>query len=74
MGKTYISEIDGKYYAFSANVEQNQVYSIGRDNPESGRWCAKWNSAGIKYVASASPSRAAAVAKARRAGDYQGEV
>lgn len=76
--KTYITKIDGLWYAFSGDANSNQVYSIGSDNPskESGgsRWVSRWNDSGIKYVASPSPSRSAAYSKARRNGEYGGEV
>lgn len=76
--KTYITEINGKYYAFAGNAANDQVYSIGADNPpkESGGYCyvARWSNCGIPYVASASPTRRAAIAKARRHGEYCGEV
>lgn len=76
--KTYITEINGKYYAFAANAANNQVYSIGSDNPPkgSGGYCyfASWSDRGIPYVASPSPTRRAAIAKARRHGEYSGEV
>ena len=73
--RTYITNIDGKWYAFAGDAENGQVYSIGRDNPEDGgTWTAKWTDGGIKYVARSSASRAAAYSKARRYGDYSGEV
>lgn len=46
---TYIREIDGKWYAFSANPDNGQVYSIGKDNPKDGRWFANLTNSGIKY-------------------------
>ena len=70
---TYISNIDGKWYAFGGNSITNQVYSIGKDNPERGRYFARWTKAGIKYVASPSPTRSAAYKKAKRNGNYGGE-
>lgn len=76
--KTYITKIDGKYYAFAGDTKQDQVYSIGADNPpkNSGgeRYFSKWNNAGIRWVASPSPTRNAAYCKAHRAGEYFGEV
>ncbi len=72
--KTYISKIDGKYYAFAGDMINNQVVSIGADNPPSGQWCAKWTDAGIKYVSTWSPSREAARKKAQCHGEYVGEV
>lgn len=76
--KTYITKIDGQYYAFAGDTKTDQVYSIGADKPgkETGGsvWFGKWNEAGIRYVASPSPSRAAAISKAKRAGEYLGEV
>ncbi len=78
MERTYIRKIDGKYYAFAGYDNSNQVYSIGADNPPYGsggsRWCAKYSDTGIKYVASPSPNRKAAVAKAKRNGNYFGEI
>lgn len=72
--KTYITKIDGKYYAFAADTTHNQVYGIGRDRPEKGLWFASWSSSGIQYVATPSPTRSAAYQKARHAGEYCGEV
>lgn len=75
--KTYITKIDGKWYAFAGDTHNDQVYSIGTDCPrdESANcWFARWTDAGIKYVASASPTRNAAYQKARRHGEYGGEV
>lgn len=72
---TYITEINDKWYAYEGDLERDQVYSIGRDNPrENGRWMARWTDEGIKYVSSASPNRKAAVAKARRYGNYRGTM
>lgn len=76
--KTYIAEIDGKWYAFEGNIDNNMVYSIGRDSYPvrgengHGRYCGRFNCRGIKLVASASPSRRSAYAKASRYGVYQG--
>lgn len=76
--KTYITEIDGKWYAFAGDMNNNQVYSIGSSNPPKDSGCAqyfaKWTDAGIKYVSSPSPSRNAAYSRAKRAGEYSGEV
>lgn len=76
---TYISQIDGRWYAYAANASANQVYSIGSDTIAAKQqgcrcYCAKWTDDGIKYVSSPSPTKNAAIARARRAGDYQGEV
>ena len=70
---TYIKQIEGKWYAFEGSKLKNQVYSIGADNPKSGKWMARWTDSGIKYVASSSASRNAAYQKARRYGKYCGE-
>ena len=70
---TYIREIDGKWYAFAASPNNGQVYSIGRDCPsDGGNWFAGLTDCGIKYVASASPTRKAAYERARRNGYYGG--
>ena len=75
---TYITQIDGKWYAFAGNMEANQVCSIGRDNPNGDKhskcYFAKWNDAGIRYVSSPSPNRFAAYRRAMRNGNYNGEV
>lgn len=72
---TYISNIDGKWYAYGGSESKHQVYSIGSDRPkDGGLWAAHWTDAGIKYVATASPTRNAAYKKARRWGNYCGEV
>ena len=65
--KTYIRKIEGKWYAFAGDEDKYQVYSIGRDNPDQRgcRWFANWTDGGIRYVASPSPTRAAAYAKAK---------
>lgn len=56
----YISKIDGKWYAYAADEKKHQVYSIGKDDPESGRWYARWTDAGIRYVASPCKTRSGA--------------
>ena len=63
----YIARIAGKWYAFEKRGYQ--VFSIGRDNPKSGRWMANFNEEGIKYVSSPSPTRNAAYQRARRAAE-----
>lgn len=73
--KTYISQIDGKWYAYRADMEKYQVYGIGSDNPGDGcLYCARWTDAGIQYVASPSTTRRAAYQKARKYGKYSGEI
>lgn len=77
--KTYITNIENKWYVFKGDANSNTVYSIGNDSREARQnggsaFTARWTDAGIKYVASASPSRAAAYNKARRNGEYGGEV
>lgn len=74
MGKTYITQIDGKWYAFEGNEKDGKVLSIGADNPENGRWTANWTDAGIQYITSPSPTRKAAYQKARRHGTYAGKI
>ncbi len=78
MTRTYISKVNGKYYAFAGDIKKDQVYSIGADNPprETGADCyfASWSIGGIPRVASPSTTRRAAVAKAKRHGEYGGEV
>lgn len=71
---TYIRQIDGKWYAFGADKDNNMVYSIGSDCPDGGVWYGSWTDSGIKYVAYSSPSRRAAYQKARRCGKYSGEA
>lgn len=70
--KTAIRCIDGKWYAFGL-WKNDSVVSIGRDNPVVNMWCARYCDNGIKFCASPSPNRKAAVAKARRHGEYVGE-
>ena len=70
---TYITNIDGKWYAYGGDAKRNQVYSIGADNPKEGRWFGRWTNGGIQYVASPSPTRKAAYRKAKRHGNYCGE-
>lgn len=76
--KTYIKQIEWQYYAFAGDSQKGQVYSIGSDKPsaETGGtiWFAEWTDNGIKYVASPSPSREAAYRKAKRHGEYAGEI
>ena len=78
MVRTYIQKINGEYYAFAGDTEKDQVYSIGADCPPKNSGCylyvGRWSDNGIMRVASASPTRKAAVAKAKRHGDYFGEV
>ena len=75
---TYITEINGEWYAFAGSVVNDQVYSIGLDRPPRGSggdcYFASWSSRGIPHVASPSPNRKAAVSKARRHGEYKGVV
>ena len=71
--KTYISQIEGRWYAYAGDEENYEVYSIGSDNPEEGMWRAGWTDWGIKYVACPSKSRSGAYQKARRWGTYVGE-
>lgn len=73
-GHTYITQINGKWYAFEGNTSKKEVLSIGKDNPTIGRWFAKWTDEGIQYVATFSPSKDAAIKKAKRNGEYNGEV
>lgn len=69
---TSIKCIDGDWYAFA--YHNDTVYSIGNDSPkDGGRWFARCNDSGIKYVATPSPTRNAAYQKARRNGEYAGE-
>lgn len=68
---TYIRLIEGNWYAYGGHG--SQVYSIGADSPKEGRWFATRTDAGIKYVATKSPTRTAAYQKARRNGTYMGE-
>lgn len=73
--ETYISQIDGKWYAYAASESRYQVYSIGSDCPKDGGvWVARWTDSGIKYVASPSASRDSARKKAQRYGTYCGVV
>ena len=72
--KTYIKNIDGHWYAFAADETKNQVHSIGADSPRNGTWCSRWTDSGIRYVATRSPSRSAAYQKAKRYGEYAGEI
>lgn len=72
---TYITKIDGKWYAFAGDKTNYSVYSIGNDNPaDGGRWYAHWSNSGIRYVASGLQSRSGAYKKAVRCGNYCGEV
>lgn len=72
--ETYIREINGKWYAYEWDKSHGRVLSIGNDNPrDSGRWIANRSDGGIRYVATASPTRDAAYRKARRWGKYCGE-
>lgn len=72
---TYIKKIENLWYAFGS-YGNYQVISIGNDCPkEGGLWFAQgFTDGAIKYVASGSPTRSAAYQKARRHGNYQGEV
>jgi len=77
--KTYIQQIEGKWYAYAADESKYQVYSIGSDSQgaiDSGARCyvARWTDSGVKYIASPSPSRNAAYQKAHRHGEYNGEI
>ena len=72
--RTYIRKINNLWYAFGADTDKCQVYSIGRDSPKEGLYYAKLTDAGIQYVATWSPNRFAAYRKAARAGWYCGEI
>lgn len=64
-----IWEIDGQFYPVQ-NLVEGQVTDIGgRDAPaqRSTSWFANATESGVKYVASGSPTRAAALARIRRA-------
>lgn len=77
MEKTYIKQLDGEWYAFAADADEDQVFSIGRDNPSpqmGKRYCAPWTNRGIKIVSTPSPSRAAALKRAKRHGEFGGEI
>jgi len=72
---TYISKIGDWWYAYEWNLEKNEVYSIGDDNPkEGGRWYARFSDVGIKYVAMPLATRSGAYKKARRCGEYGGVI
>ena len=72
---TYIKKIDGKWYAFAGDKSNDNVYSIGNDNPrDGGRWFARWTDSGIRYVASGLETRSGAYKKASRYGSYCGEI
>ena len=71
--KTFISNINDKWCAYAA--DKDRVFSIGKDCPKrSGVWTARWNASGVLYVATPSPTRQAAYQKAKRHGDYYGEL
>lgn len=74
MSRTFITEIAGKWYAYEADAYTKQVKSIGRDNPSlySARGIADWTEKGIRFVSSPSPSKDAALKKARYNGEYSG--
>ena len=66
-----IWEIDGEFYPIQ-NMDETTVVDIGgRDAPSktsgASHWFARRSESGVKYVASGSPTRAAALARIRRA-------
>lgn len=63
-----IWEIDGQFWPVQ-NFGDGQVCDIGgRDAPHGGgRWVARATESGVKYVSTPSPTRAAALARIRRA-------
>ena len=76
---TCITKINGRWYAYAVDHAKRQVQSIGKDSNGAKRqggyaYIAHWDTVGIRYVATSSPSRAAAYQKAKRHGDYFGEV
>ena len=74
MRNTYITKLDGKWYAFEGDLAKDQVCGIGADRGDGYIYCARWNYKGILYVATPSPNRRAAYRKATRGGHYAGEV
>lgn len=69
MMKSYVTEINGLWYAFAGDAERNQVHSIGKDVVHGGNatgWFAGWSERGIKYVASSVKTKRAAVARAKK--------
>ena len=72
---TYITNINGSWYAYAGDPIRNQVYSIGPDSPGTGgQWFAGWTESGIKYVACACKTRSGAYKKAKKHGIYCGEA
>lgn len=72
--KTYIRQIDGKWYAFAGDEVNVQVYSVGPDSPEGGWFCGSWTDNGIKQAAHWGPckTRSGAYKKAKKYGEYCG--
>ena len=70
--KTYIRQIEGKWYAFAGDEMRMQVYSIGPDSPEGGWRSGSWTDAGIKQAAYSCKTRSGAYQKAKKYGEYQG--
>ena len=71
---TYITNINGSWYAYAGDAKSNGVYSIGPDSPTGGQWCARWTESGIKYVSYACKTRSGAYKKAKKYGMYCGEA
>lgn len=73
----YYTEIDGRWFVFEGDEQNDEVYSVGPDNPQTNRrWCARWTDAGIQYVATPCKNKAAAIRKAKKYGgcQYRGEI
>lgn len=61
---TYIAEIEGKWYAFAADKNFLQVYSIGSDCPKDGRcWVARCTKAGSTICGCPIPQPARGLSK-----------
>lgn len=71
---TYITNINGSWYAYAGDPIRHQVYSIGPDSPPDGQWFAGWTESGIKYVSCACKTRSGAYKKAKKYGMYCGEA
>lgn len=74
--RTYIANVQGRWYAFRADISLNRVLAIGNDRPldASKQYAGSLTASGVRFASLPCPTRSAAYQKARRNGEYAGEL